>query len=135
MCRRNEAHLANRNSQRATRIPRNTRPIPAPLLMRILKTAVSTRSACTSFTTSSPYVEKVVNAPSRPVNKKARCSDESVTCSKSWKNNPITKQPTRLTVTVPHGKFVLDVHRKTTWRRIAPIAPPTAIAPSCCTIR
>ena len=57
------------------------------------------------FMVSLPKVEKVVNAPRKPIKTSDRVSGENSPCdSASCERRPITKHPKILTVSVPTGK-------------------------------
>ena len=102
------------------------------MLIIIFNNALSGSPASNSANVSNEKAEKVVNDPSSPTNKPIRHSAETAMRSINKTNRkPTNREPKIFTASVPYGKsrpsnlwILFDMPK----RRIAPNAPPPAIA-------
>src|SRR5699024_12621080 len=101
--------ISSENNQSLRCAPNQTNIKRRILLNAILAKPRSIFRFCKSVKLSSPNVEKVVTAPKRPINKKACSPSGNEYCFVMLHSKPITKQPNKFTLRVPHGNPLLNI--------------------------
>ena len=102
--------------------------MPPTLLISILIMAGVHWLVFIRFVVSSAKVEKVVNAPRKPINIRLCSSGDITVLEVIGKSMPITRQPIILTVNVGIGQLELSTRPPTRYLVSAPKAPPDIIA-------